>query len=100
MIFLPFPFAIMNTRMAFHFRNSLCEGGRVTCLHSPAIPLLLHMAFCFRNSLCDGGSVICLPLPFTGTSIINTHKAFCFWNSLYGGPHDLSAIAIHLQFHY
>ena len=53
MTFLPFPFAIMNTHMAFRLGNSVCGGGRMTRL----------------------------PLPFACNSVINRYKAFHFHNA-------------------
>jgi len=72
MIFLPFPFAIMNTRMAFRLVNSVCGGGRMTCL----------------------------PLPFACNSVINTYGVPLPQLTLRRRPRDLSAIAIRLQFRY
>ena len=64
MTFLPFPFAIMNTRMAFRLGNSVCGGGRMTCLPLPfACNSVINTLKAFRlcYSLCRGGRVTCPP---------------------------------------
>jgi len=98
---------LFNTHKAFRFLNSLCGGGRMTCLPLPfACNSIIdtHEALRFCNSLCGAGRVTCPPLPFTCNSVINTlkaltcpplpfacnsvintHKAFHFLNSLCGG---------------
>ena len=77
--------ACTYTCMAFRFRNSVCRGGRVTCLPLPFAcnsVINTYKAFRFLNSLCGGGRVTCLLLPFACISVINTHKALRFHNSL------------------
>ena len=50
---LPLPFAcnsIINTHVAFRFRNSLC-GGHVTCLPFPFAVMTTHKAFRLQLTL-------------------------------------------------
>ena len=92
---LPLPFAgtsVLNTHVAFRFRNSLCGGGRLTCLPFAGTSVMnTHKAFRFCNSLCGGACMTSLPFPFACTSVINTYGVPVPQLTLGRRPRDLFA---------